>query len=122
MDKFVTVKELMDANSLSVVAGENGLDNKIGDSEITLPELEFAGFLQYFDTKRVILIGSRVATYLIELGEELAKKRAEKIFTLNPHAIVFSRNVLIFSPSFRKILIFIIYCYKIINKFTERSP
>lgn len=93
MDKFVTVKELVDANSLSVVAGEAGLENKIGDSEITLPELEFAGFLQYFDTKRVILIGSRVATYLVELGLDLAKKRAEKIFTLNPPAIVFSRNV-----------------------------
>ena len=95
MSKKVTVKKLIEEVGLKVIAGELGLENEIGEDEITLPGLEFAGFLQYFEPKRIILIGSKEATYLKELGEELAYKRVEAICKFNPPAFVFSRNVMI---------------------------
>lgn len=95
MNKKVSVRELIEDIGLEILAGNEGLKNLISDDEVTLPGLEFAGFLQYFDATRIILIGSKEATYLKELGEELAFKRVEEIMKFNPPAILFSRNVLV---------------------------
>ena len=95
MDKHVTVKKLVEEMNLTIKAGEGGLGNLIKDDEITSPGLEFAGFLQYFDPNRIILIGSKEATYLKELGEDLAKERVLQVCRQNPPAFVFSRNVVI---------------------------
>lgn len=93
MSKKVTVKKLVEEVELEILAGHNGLVNEITDDEIIMPGLEFAGFLHYFEGKRVLLIGSKEATYLKELGEELAYQRVLTICKFNPPAFVFSRNV-----------------------------
>lgn len=89
----VTVSLVKELLNLQVLAGEKGLENVITEDEITSPGMEFAGFYKYFETSRVILIGSKEATYLNELGQDLAYSRCEYICQQNPPVIVFSRNV-----------------------------
>ena len=91
--KKVTVKKLIEEVGLEIFAGHNGLQNEINDDEVIMPGLEFAGFLKYFEGKRVLIIGTKESTYLNELGEELAYKRVKDICEFYPPAFVFSRNV-----------------------------
>ena len=93
MKRKVTVKELVNVIDLSVVGGEEGLENIISDEEITFPWLELTGVFKYFQSYKINLIGSKEATYLKELGEELAEQRVKELFNHNPSAFVFSRNV-----------------------------
>lgn len=93
MERKVTVKELAKVMELSVLAGEAGLENVITDEEITFPWLELTGVFKYFQPQKINLIGSKEATYLKELGYDLAKERVKELFTHKPRAIVFSRNV-----------------------------
>ena len=93
MGKKVTVKKLVEEVGLEILAGKKGLNNEITDDEIIMPGLEFAGFLQYFEGKRVLLVGTKEASYLKGLGEELAYQRVREICKFNPPAFVYSRNV-----------------------------
>ena len=93
MERKVTIKELVNVVELEVLAGEEGLNNIITEVEITFPWLEFAGVLKYFESTKINLVSSKEATYLKEIGDELAKQRVEVLFKQNPSAFVFSRNV-----------------------------
>lgn len=93
MERKVIVKELVKEIDLQILAGENGLSNKILDEEITFPWLEFAGVLKYFEPTRVSLIGSKEATYLKEIGDVVAQHRVNTLFEQKPSCFVFSRNV-----------------------------
>lgn len=93
MDEKVTVKNLVEEVGLEILAGHDGLTNEICDDEVILPGLEFAGFLHYFEGKRVMIIGTKEATYLKELDKDLAYQRIVNICKFNPPAFVFSRNV-----------------------------
>ena len=93
MERKVIVKELVKEIDLQILAGENGLSNKILDEEITFPWLEFAGVLKYFEPTRVSLIGSKEATYLKEIGDVVAEHRVKILFEQKPSCFVFSRNV-----------------------------
>ena len=74
MEKFVTVQELMEAMKLELLAGEGGLLKKITSDMISRPGLEFAGFYDYFDNKRMLLVGSKDATFLHKQGPEAIKE------------------------------------------------
>jgi HPr kinase/phosphorylase len=93
MERKITVKELVKAMELNVIAGEDGLVNTILDTEITFPWLELTGVFKYFQAGKVNLIGSKEATYLKELGNDLAKQRVKELFEHKPTAVVISRNV-----------------------------
>jgi HPr kinase/phosphorylase len=95
MEKFVTVQELMEAMKLELLAGEGGLLKKITSDMISRPGLEFAGFYDYFDNKRMLLVGSKDATFLHKQGPEAIKKNLDYIFSHDIPCVVFSRNVII---------------------------
>lgn len=92
MQSNVSVRELVNDLMLELLTKENGLDNVITEDEITSPGLEIAGFYNYFEPARIIMIGSKEATYLLSLAEK-AYERIEYLFRHNPPAVVFSRNV-----------------------------
>ena len=89
----ITIKQLMNGVDLTLLAGEGGLDNIINEIEIRFPWLEFAGILNYFEANKINLVSSKEATYLKEIGEELAKERVEVLFQQKPSCFVFSLNV-----------------------------
>lgn len=93
MGDFVSVKDLALDNNLELLAGKNGLDAKIAEDMISRPGLEFTGFFDYFDNKRVVLVGSKDNSFFQTLTKEKQKENVEKIFKLNPPCIIFSKNV-----------------------------
>lgn len=62
MTKYKLKKMVKDLN-LEILAGEAGLDALIEDENVTRPATEFAGFFDFYEAKRVLLIGSKEATF-----------------------------------------------------------
>ena len=78
----ITVQKLMIDNKLELIAGKDGLSTVLTEDMIARPGVEFAGFFDFFDYKRVILIGSKEAMFLAQQNEEVSKKNVKKIFEL----------------------------------------
>lgn len=91
--KVIKVIQLAKENDLEMVAGETGLDKPVKEVMISRPGIELAGFMEFFDPERVILIGSKEASFLNLLDASLQEKRLTEIFKLNPPALIFSTNV-----------------------------
>jgi HPr kinase/phosphorylase len=62
---------------------------------ISRPGVEIAGFLDFFEPERLILIGSKENSFLNLLDVKVQKERLEPIFKLQPPAFIFSVNVVI---------------------------
>lgn len=93
MSDYVSVEALARENNLELLAGKSGLNAKIAEDMISRPGLEFAGFFDYFDNKRVVLVGSKDNSFLTRQSEEKQRLNVEKIFKLKPPCIIFSKNV-----------------------------
>ncbi|MDD2575331.1 MAG: HPr(Ser) kinase/phosphatase [Acholeplasmataceae bacterium] len=91
--KAIKVIQLAKENDLKIFAGEAGLDKPVKEVMISRPGIELAGFMEFFDPERVILIGSKEASFLKLLDEVLQEKRLTEIFKLKPPALIFSTNV-----------------------------
>lgn len=88
----VTIEELIEHFKLEVlVEGEKG--KLINVTDINRPGLQIAGFYQYFDNKRVQLIGMAEWSFLDCMEVELRKKRINKYFKLDPLCVIFTRNL-----------------------------
>lgn len=93
MKKGIKVIHLANENDLKILAGEQGLNQFINEEMISRPGIELAGYMDFFDEKRVILMGSKEAGYVRMLPPEKQEERLRKIFKLHPPAIIFSTNV-----------------------------
>jgi HPr kinase/phosphorylase len=89
----VVVEVLAKENNLELLAGKDGLKAEIDEDEISRPGLEFTGFFDFFDNKRLVLIGTKDATFLNTLPEDTIRKNVEEIFKKNPPCLVFSGRV-----------------------------
>lgn len=90
---MVTVKKLMDDNNLELLSGKKGLNAKLTDDEISRPGIEFTGFFDFFDGKRLVLIGTKDATFLDTLEKTTIRTNVEEIFKRKPPCLVFSGRV-----------------------------
>ena len=93
--KKITISELIEFASLDILAGFDGTNREISDDEITSPGVEFAGFFNYFESKRIVLIGSKEANFLYGMDVEIQKSRVEELLKRDTPALLFSRNVII---------------------------
>ncbi|MBR6072603.1 MAG: HPr(Ser) kinase/phosphatase [Acholeplasmatales bacterium] len=93
MNRSILLSKFQLDNGLELLAGEKGLSRCITVDEVSRPGLEFTGFFDFFDNKRMVLVGSKDAAFLGTLPEDVRKKNVEKLFSLNPPCIVFSKNV-----------------------------
>lgn len=93
MKEKVLVKKLVEDNNLEVIVGGAGLDRYIEEEMICRPGMELTGFIDFFEPKRIILIGSKEASYLKSIDEKVARERVKQIFDFDPPLIVYSLNV-----------------------------
>ena len=93
MKKGIKVIHLAQDNHLEIIAGEKGLETYISEEMISRPGIELAGFMDFFDRKRVILMGSKETSFLELFSEEEQEQRLRNIFKLAPPAMIFSTNV-----------------------------
>ena len=89
----MNVKKLVKDINLKVVAGLNGLERKIVDANVTRPGLEFAGFFDFFEPKRIMLMGSKESSFLKTVDVNDSIERISKIFEMNPPCLICSLNV-----------------------------
>ena len=92
---YITIEQLVKDNKLELISGEAGLQRRCSEDMITRPGLEFTGFFDYFDPKRVILVGSKDATFLSKQDSEIREKNVRRIFESKPPCVVFSLNVVV---------------------------
>lgn len=91
--EHILVKDFANDNNLKLLAGKAGLNEVISDENIQRPGLEFAGYFDYFEGGRLVLIGSKDFDFLSSLDEETQRKNVEKMFSLKPRCLVFTKNV-----------------------------
>lgn len=95
MAKSITVEKIAKDLNLAVVAGSKGLQRKVTVDMLSRPGVEFAGFLDFYDKDRILLIGSKESSFLKLLDIETQKLRVEAVIKYLPPAVVFSVNVTI---------------------------
>lgn len=91
-----TVKAFLEAGrkrlSLSLAAGESGLDRPIREPAINRPGLALAGFYRYFPAKRIQVVGHAEFSYIMSLDGEERRERMERLFATRVPCVVYSRR------------------------------
>jgi len=62
-------------------------------TEVYRPGLMLAGYYQYFDNKRIQILGLTEMSYLEELNVTLRRTHLEKLFSLQPPAVILTRGL-----------------------------
>ncbi len=91
--RSISVKRIAKDLELELVAGFNGESKRVKVEMLARPGVEFAGFLDFYDPERILLIGSKEAHFLMLLDEETQKNRVEAVLKFSPPAVIFSVNV-----------------------------
>ncbi|MEG1687069.1 MAG: HPr(Ser) kinase/phosphatase [Angelakisella sp.] len=68
----------------------------ISSADINRPGLQFAGFFDYFDNKRIQLVGKSEMAYLAQHAEDKQERSMEAFFSAKPSAVIISRG---FAPT-----------------------
>lgn len=92
----ITVRKLWEVGaeklSLSVIAGEEYLDNRLPETAMNRPGLALTGFFQYFAKHRLQIFGLAEFTYLKSLSDKEKYKRLEAMFQQHVPGVVITRN------------------------------
>lgn len=97
MNIFVKLGTLIDEQGLELVHGaENYADIPISVAEINRPSLQLAGFFDYFDNRRIQILGKVEYTYLEKLTAEERRERLACLFEKKIPALVVTRNLPIY--------------------------
>jgi HPr kinase/phosphorylase len=92
----ITVQDLWEEGaerlSLSVIAGEKYLNNKLPEIAMNRPGLALTGFFQYFANQRLQIFGLAEFTYLKSLSDTEKIKRLEGLFDQHIPGVIITRN------------------------------
>ncbi len=91
------LKNLLDEFKLEVLyMPENGENATITNNDTNRPGLQFAGFYEYFDNKRIQVMGKMEYAYLSGLEPEVRKKRIEDLLSYRFPALIITRGLEVF--------------------------
>ena len=93
MPSRIKIKTVVLDNNLTVLAGENGLDNYVESDLLSRLGVELAGFFDFFDPKRIVLMGTKETTFFRQLSDSIQESRVDKLFCYYPPAFIFSQLV-----------------------------
>lgn len=113
MSEFsVPLSEIVDRLGLEkVYVAENYEETQISTVEINRPGLELTGYFEFFDNKRIQVLGNTEFAYLGRFGSEAQRMVIESIFSFGPPAVIICReiepsNVILESAKLHKVSIF----------------
>lgn len=113
MSEFsVPLSEIVDRLGLEkVYVAENYEDIKISTIEINRPGLELTGYFEFFDNKRIQVLGNTEFAYLGRFGSEAQRMVIDSIFSFGPPAVIICRqiepsNVILESAKLHKVSVF----------------
>ncbi len=97
MDVSVKLGTLIEEQSLELIHGSEGyMDLPITIAEVNRPSLQLAGYFDYFDPKRIQILGKVEYTYLEKLDSSERTKRISALLETKIPALVVTRNLPIF--------------------------
>lgn len=93
-DFTVSLKRIIDEFSLEVIYIPSAPEELlISSPEINRPGLQMAGYFEYFDDKRIQILGISEISFLSSFTDEKAKCRMVDFFSKRPPAVVIARNL-----------------------------
>ncbi len=72
---------------------QNADEIMISSAEINRPGLQMAGYFEFFDEKRIQIIGKSEESFLGRFTDEKAEKRLRELFSRKPAAVVICRDL-----------------------------
>lgn len=72
---------------------EHGEDTLISSKDVNRPGVEFTGFLDFYDNKRILVIGHTENAFLGRYSQEKREKALEELISRKPPAIIICRNL-----------------------------
>jgi HPr kinase/phosphorylase len=87
------IKHLIRDLGLELLTNDKSLEREVKSEMLSRPGVELAGFLDFFDAERLILIGSKESHFLRLLPYDIRRQRVEDMFMKNPPGVIFSINV-----------------------------
>ncbi len=95
MSEFsVPLSEIVNRLELqSVYEAENYDDIKISTVEINRPGLELTGYFEFFDNKKIQVLGNTEFAYLNRFGSEAQRMVIDSIFSFGPPAVIICRHI-----------------------------
>lgn len=82
-----------DLNLTKVYLAENFNDINISTIEINRPGLELTGYFEFFDNKRIQVLGHTEFSYLGRFGSEAQRMVIDSIFSFGPPAVIICRDI-----------------------------
>ena len=96
-NRSVRVKDIVEKFQMEVINKGTDYDTEILTiTDVNRPGLQFIGFFDYFDPRRLQIIGKSEMTFLRGYSSEERRKRFEDLFCYEIPALVISRNLDIF--------------------------
>ena len=90
----VPLSQIAEALNLTeVYVAENYKETNISTVEINRPGLELTGYLEFFDNKRIQVLGNTEFSYLGRYGPEAQKMVIDSIFSFGPPAVIICRDI-----------------------------
>ena len=95
MSEFsVPLSEIVDRLGLDkVYVAENYDETMISSVEINRPGLELTGYFEFFDNKRIQILGNTEFSYLGRFGSEAQRMVIDSIFSFGPPAVIICRQI-----------------------------
>lgn len=90
---ILKIKHLIQDMNLKLLSGKQALETDIKSEMLSRPGVELAGFLDFFDPERLVLIGSKEYQFMKLLPIDIRKQRVEDMFKKRPPGVIFSINV-----------------------------
>ncbi len=92
----VSLKKLVEEFKLEVLYSPEGQKVKIKDNGVNRPGLALSGFYEFFNDKRIQVIGKAEHQYLASLSREERLYRAEQFAAHHPPVLIFCCNLSVF--------------------------
>ncbi len=89
------VRHIVRDLSLDVLEGDASLDREITAEMLARPGVELAGFFDFYDPLRIVMIGSKETAFMKLVDEKTRRERLERIFQKRPPCMIVSVNVMV---------------------------
>lgn len=90
--KGIKVSKLVNNTNLTVISGEEYLDNIISVEMINRPQVELCGIFDYMDNQRLIVIGVKEVLLLDSYKKDKKEKIIDTLMSKRPPAVILSGN------------------------------
>lgn len=90
---MLTARALVNKFNLQLVAGEEGLDRPIHNTDISRPGLEMAGYFSHYASDRIQLLGTTELSFYNLLPDEERHGRLRKLCRPDTPAIIVTRDI-----------------------------